>query len=247
MNKGQRGLIDLMPQGGLINAMPETEADRNKRKARDAFISNWKKENSDFVRDMKKWPKLQLVELLIRRMVGDAYDKVLSEHPSESDAQVELNVYFAMLPILMTGTPEEQLSALAKWETEMMSIAGGSTIKVAQVAHIAGATEVRIKERHKIKAFKVRDANLAKGREGAVKKRQKMATEKQVLLINSIAALFDKPDKPGWGWSNPEIVQFLMKSDYGYAESVILQTVKLEAAKYRKARKEEQASKFMNR
>jgi len=69
MNKGQRGLIDLMPQDGLINAMPETEADRNKREARDAFIANWKIENSDFVRDMKKWPKLQLVEILIRRTI----------------------------------------------------------------------------------------------------------------------------------------------------------------------------------
>lgn len=247
MNKKQSGLLNAMPQqGGLINAMPESEVDRNKREARDAFITSWKKENSDFVRDMKKWTKLQLVELLIRRMVGDAYDKVLSEL-SENDAQVEINAYVALTPILLKGTPEERLSALAKLEAEMISNAGGSTIKVAKIAHIAGMAEMMIKVQHKTKAFKVRDANLAEGRKGAVKIRQEKATKKQELLINSIAALFDKPEKPGWGWSNPEIVQFLMKSNYGYADSVILQTVKREAAKYRKVRKEQQASQLLNR
>lgn len=87
---------------------------------------------------------------------------------------------------------------------------------------------------------------LAKGRINAVKKRQEEATKEQDRLINEIAHLFDKPEKPGWGWTNPEIVQFL-KRDFDYKASTIMQTVKREAAKFRKARKEQQASQYQSR
>ncbi len=89
--------------------------------------------------------------------------------------------------------------------------------------------------------------NLAKGRLVGVLARQKKAEKKQTDLINAIKSLFDKPDKPGWGWTNDEIAYFLMKGNYGYAENSILTVVKREAAKCRKARKEEQASKYPNR
>ncbi len=89
--------------------------------------------------------------------------------------------------------------------------------------------------------------NLDKGRAKGVLARQKKAEKKKSDLINAIKALFDKPEKPGWGWTNDEIVVFLMRSDYSYAASSVLSVVKREAAKYSKTRKEEQASKYPNR
>jgi hypothetical protein len=92
-----------------------------------------------------------------------------------------------------------------------------------------------------------RDKNLDKGRPIAVKARKEKSAKKQADLIEAIKALFDKPDKPGWGWTNPLIVDFLKKGNYGYADSTLMVEVKREAAKYRKARKEEQANKYLNR
>ncbi len=89
--------------------------------------------------------------------------------------------------------------------------------------------------------------NLEKGRPIGVKARQEKSAKKQTALIDAIKALFDKPEKPGWGWTNPQIVTFLKRSNYGYADSTLMGTVKSEAAKYRKARKAEQDSKYLNR
>lgn len=96
-------------------------------------------------------------------------------------------------------------------------------------------------------ALQSQKKNLAKGRPLGVVKRQKDAKRKQTDLINAIKALFDKPEKPGWVWTNPEIVTFLKKGNYGYADSTLLAKVKIETAKYRKARKAEQASKYLKR
>lgn len=98
-----------------------------------------------------------------------------------------------------------------------------------------------------IEARNLQHKNLAKGRPLAVKARQEKSAKKQTDLIEAIKALFDKPEKPGWGWTNPEIVTFLKKGNYGYADTTLMGTVKIEAAKYRKARKEQQASKFLKR
>ena len=90
------------------------------------------------------------------------------------------------------------------------------------------------------------EQTLASGRLAGGKTRQETAKEKQATLTKAIADLFDKPEKPGWGWTNPEIGKFL-KGTVGYADGTIMQAVKLDAAKFRKARKEQQASKLPNR
>lgn len=93
--------------------------------------------------------------------------------------------------------------------------------------------------------YQQQEEALAAGRLKGVEKRQEIAKEKNDVLMKAIASLFDKPEKPGWGWSNPEIFQFLKKANYGYKDNTLLQKVKLEAARYRKARKEQQASKYL--
>ncbi len=86
-------------------------------------------------------------------------------------------------------------------------------------------------------ALQPQKTNLAKGRKEGVLERQKKAEKNRAVLINAIKDLFDKPEKPGWGWMNDEIVKFLKKGNYGYADSSILTVVKREAAKHRKTRK----------
>lgn len=98
-------------------------------------------------------------------------------------------------------------------------------------------------------ALQPQNTNLAEGRPKGVLARQKKAKKRQTNLINAIESLFDTSEKPGWVWTNPEIVDFLKRTNnnYDYADSSILTVVKREVAKYRKARKEEQASKYPNR
>lgn len=88
---------------------------------------------------------------------------------------------------------------------------------------------------------------LAKGRSQGVEARKKIAKENKDKLLTAISGLFDTPEKPGWNWTNDAITEFLKNRVPQYAESTILQTVKSEAARYRKAKKEEQASKYPNR
>jgi len=88
---------------------------------------------------------------------------------------------------------------------------------------------------------------LARGRAKAVDKRKAMAAERKDRLTRAIADLFDKPEKPGWIWSNPEIVTFL-KTKGGFGRFYAVEAaVKKEAAKHRKDKKEELARKYLNR
>lgn len=91
----------------------------------------------------------------------------------------------------------------------------------------------------KVQATERRDEILAEGRKKGVKERQKNAEDNKANLLKAISALFDNPEKPGWNWTNNEITEFLAKSSTAYKKNTIRQTVKREAARYRKARKEE--------
>jgi hypothetical protein len=89
---------------------------------------------------------------------------------------------------------------------------------------------------------------LAKGRDIGVKARKEKAKKNRTDLENAVVGLFDKPDKPGWGWTNSEIVKFLAPRFAGiYTSSTIAQTVKRIAVEHRKARKLRQAKQFLNR
>ncbi len=231
MNEKSTGLISL--------AMIETPAERAKResrnafrKSRNAFIDKWKKENPDFVRHLGKWPKDQLIDLLISELVGAVYNKFQT-----GDNATEREALIFMANQLIKGTLEQQHSAVAKWETEALARADNNITRVTEIVRLAAATKVQIAMQDKVKAFKIRDRNLAKGRLDGVKTRKKTAKDKQSRLTKAIGDLFDKPDKPGWGWTNPEIVKFLKKGNYGYADSSIFTVVKREAAKHRRPEK----------
>jgi hypothetical protein len=149
----------------------------------------------------------------------------------------------------MIARAEQRAAPLSdKKKNEILDTANALSLELRN--HVPRTTSpvviLRAAERAVRRASKQQDEALAKGRKEAVKKKQEIAAEKQVRLIKAIADLFDKPEKPGWGWSNPDIVEFL-KPKFGYAASSIMQVVKREAAKFRKARKEQQASKFQNR
>lgn len=91
------------------------------------------------------------------------------------------------------------------------------------------------------------DGNLAMGPKQAAKDRKKKGDRKLADLTKAIGDLFDKPEKPGWGWGNQEIVDFLKKGNYGYAESTLLRHVKREVAICRKAQKTPLASEIPKR
>lgn len=99
-----------------------------------------------------------------------------------------------------------------------------------------------------IKGWRQKKNALADGRVKGVEARKKVATQNRTNLENAIAALFDKPEKPGWAWTNPQIVKFLEEKFTGvYTPGTVAQTVKREAAKFRKDRKQQLASQFLSR
>lgn len=93
----------------------------------------------------------------------------------------------------------------------------------------------------KIEAFHQRQEALARGRIEGVKRRQEKAASKDERLMRAIAHLFDSDSKPGWHWTNKQIVDFLAQK--GFSGS-LGGHVKREAAKYRKAKQQQLASKF---
>jgi hypothetical protein len=74
---------------------------------------------------------------------------------------------------------------------------------------------------------------LAQGRLAGVAARQTNAQHKKEALLKAIADLFDKPDKPGWRWTNKQITDYL-KPRFPYARSTTMRLVNLEVAKLRK-------------
>lgn len=182
------------PTGLISSAM----ADRPKREARNAFIDKWEKENPDYVQELKKLSKDQLIHLVIQKWIGPIYDKVLAQFPNDNDAEAELDALRALGSQLLNGSPEEKRSALAKWEAEMMAIAGDNINKVAEVARIAGATGVRIDEQPKIKAFKARGVNLKNGQIKGQKTQKDYAAETWVMVAKINADLLKHPDTARW-------------------------------------------------
>lgn len=88
----------------------------------------------------------------------------------------------------------------------------------------------------KIQATEKRNEILDGGRQKGVEQRQKTAKENKTNLLKAISDLFDTPEKPGWNWTNNKISAFLKDKFQQYTEGTILQTVKREAARWRKTR-----------
>jgi len=213
------------------------------------FIERFTREHPDFVRRLKEWSKDELINALTIEIVGHVYDRAgnVTVDDIREDGRASVKASTPLPDPLQKGTLDEKFLELAKWEKEKMVIAGNDIKKVAEIARIEGMIRVLIRAYPTIKAFKERGRILAKGRAKGVIARQEAAKDKQAKLIKAIADMFDKDEKPGWNWTNPEIAKFLKDKNLGYEYKSILQTVKREAARYRKARKERQASKYPSR
>lgn len=95
MNKKQSGLLTAMPQqGGLINAMPESEESKLKREEVDrkrdiANIPAWVKANPDLVSDLEKMSKGDLKLFVILMIMKYGNEKALSEFVVRKLAKTE--------------------------------------------------------------------------------------------------------------------------------------------------------------
>lgn len=88
-----------------------------------------------------------------------------------------------------------------------------------------------------IKEWKIR-SNLKKGPIEAAKKRTEEAALRRATLDKAINALFDKPEKPGWGMTNPQITDYLMeRGGYGYTIKTVRGKVNKLAAEHREKRR----------
>ena len=98
-----------------------------------------------------------------------------------------------------------------------------------------------------IQAYEQQKLAMAKGRVDAVKVRKESAQQKHELVDKAIDSLFSTPEKPGWGCTDPQIVEYLQPRNFPGKTSSLKQRVKRIAAGHRKARKERQASQYLNR
>ena len=78
--------------------------------------------------------------------------------------------------------------------------------------------------------------NLKDGRTKGTEFRKEKSTKNKAKLEKSIEDLFSDPTKPGWQWTNVEIVIYISKFNKDYKQSTILNVVTKVAAKCRKNR-----------
>jgi hypothetical protein len=148
----------------------------------------------------------------------------------------------------LSGTPNERYAALVNlYQTQFYEWLADEYIKTAgELSRMPMLNDKKVSEAFKI--AKQQNANLATGRPKGVKARQDTAKHNQQNLKKAIDDLFDSPEKRGWRMSNEEITSFLCRLfDDTYQRGTILQSVKREAARHRKAEKERQASEFLKR
>ena len=122
----------------------------------------------------------------------------------------------------------------------LILVSGEASTDDLQVAHeflIEHANDKKWMTIEAIKEWKIR-SNLKKGPVAAARKRIEKAAPKQATLDKAINDLFDKPEKPGWGMTNPQITDYLMKrGGYGYTIKTVRVKVNKLAAEHREKRR----------
>jgi hypothetical protein len=163
-----------------------------------AFVIDWLKKNPNLFQELIKESKETLALTLINKWVGQLYEKIQHESLGSNDISQRLDAYLPMIDCLLEGTTEEQAKALAEWESKMIAEAGNNATRIAKIARAAGATDVRIKESPKFKAFKEREAALKKGRSEGTQAQQEYAAETIKLIETLNSDLLKHPDTARW-------------------------------------------------
>jgi len=96
------------------------------------------------------------------------------------------------------GTSEDKHRALNKWQADMLEIAGNNSARAYEIGHAAGATKVQINANPKIKAIKVRDLNLEKGRAKGAQAQKDYAAETKKLIETLNSDLLKNPNTARW-------------------------------------------------
>ncbi|MBI5922030.1 MAG: hypothetical protein HY847_10355 [Betaproteobacteria bacterium] len=241
--------MNKKPTGLIGRAMDEAPSDKKKREARDSYIDEWKKASSAQIRSLRKEPKEFLISLLLRIIAGHAYDRHVAEPQTINELLAEVLELEILNEKLWNGTlkKEDQLAALKQWESEANARAGDNVNRLVEIGRMVGSFRAQIAQHENIEAARKLKENLAKGPRKAAENRTSEANDRNKLLERAINELFDKPDKPGWVWTNTEITSYLCcQSTIKSGKSAIAARVKTKAAEFRKRRKELLANQYHN-
>jgi hypothetical protein len=192
--------MNTKPTGLMGSAMVETEAERVQRQTKRSFIDKWKLEHPEFAQELKEFSKEKLIDLYIRRLVGDVYDGAVSMvgTPAQSPEAVVTEIA-RLCGALMTGTPDEARNAVLKWERSEVAAAGGDTTKLVGIGRTSGATLARIEQRPQVAIAKQVKAGLATGRPLGANAQREYAAETWRLVARLDSELLKDPMAARWG------------------------------------------------
>ena len=165
-------------------------------------IDSWKHEHRKICSlfcDQSKDSADSLLRLLILKYLIAC---ILKETDSLTEVDKNILEIFATLDLaevlMETKTVEEKLTALAKWQNNVLEIVGNNPIEILRIGRIYGDTKVRINENHKIHAFLHREVILKEGRaKGSIA--QKIHAQKTKEFIQKINSdLLKHPETARW-------------------------------------------------
>lgn len=183
---------------GAVRHKQNSDQQRSEQK-REAAIQQWIDNNFDFVQKMKTMTKDELVYLLIKDLIGGAYDKVIGETESEEHKLEKGEASLALNMKLLEGSTEEKLEALIIWEVARLKIAGNNIKEVAEVARIAGATSARIDTLPMVRAVKAQNNGLKKAQVIGAKSQKDYAAETNRIIEQLNDDLLGHINTARWG------------------------------------------------
>ena len=166
------------PTGLMGSAIAETELERAQRRAKKEYIDNWIQSHPEVRQEYSKLTKAELIDLCIRRVLGDVYSSAMSMGSARSqNPELALAEVHQLCHSLLTGTPDEIRNAVLQWEQGEVATAGGNRIKLVEIGRISGATLARIELRPQVTTVKKVMAGLAAGRDFGAKAQKEYAAE----------------------------------------------------------------------
>lgn len=189
---GLLGLSDAQPPGLIGGA-------RSNEQKRADVIEKWINDNPSFVNKMKELTKDQLVFLIIKDLVGGAYDKALAESEFDNHLLVRYKAHITLSKKLLAGNTEEKHEALDTWEAEMLSIAGNNLNAAVNIARIAGSTRSRIETLSMVRAVRAQGKGLKNAQTIGANANKAYAAESNRLIEQLNADLLGHITTARWG------------------------------------------------
>lgn len=180
---------------GLISSlMAETASDTARHEALKNIVSSLKKEKPDFVQNLRRLSKAELIDCYLSHIAGDAYDDV--GHPARSRDTRPADIKHMCDALLRAAhrdasdaERDEASAAVLRYKDAEIADAGRNIPKIIEVVDVAAKTLARIEFHQQLKSHKSRPrGGRTRAKQLAEQKRTKLKLikEKEAELTDKI-------------------------------------------------------------